>query len=65
MLETVKRWVPITYDAFCQYRLGGFNLSAKGLEAVKRMLAGEEVSQKDSGLSPREWREMLEALGRA
>ena len=64
MLDTVKRWVPITYDAFCQYRLGGFHLSAKGLDAVKRMLAGEEVDQKDSGLSPREWREMMEALGR-
>ncbi len=64
MLETVKRWVPITYDAFCDYRLGGFNLSAKGLAAVKRMLAGEQVSQKESGLSPREWREMMAALGR-
>ena len=64
MLETLKRWVPITYDAFCDYRLGGFNLSAKGLDAVKRMLAGENVGQKDSGLSPREWREMLAALGR-
>ncbi|MCH8918399.1 MAG: FAD-dependent thymidylate synthase [Alphaproteobacteria bacterium] len=64
MLETLKRWVPITYDAFCDYRLGGFNLSAKGLEAVKKMLAGVEVTQKDSGLSPREWREMMAALGR-
>jgi thymidylate synthase (FAD) len=64
MLETLKRWVPITYDAFCQYRMGGFHLSAKGLDAVKRLLAGEAVSQKDSGLSAREWREMMEALGR-
>jgi thymidylate synthase (FAD) len=64
MLDTVKRWVPITYDAFCQYRLGGFNLSEKGLAAVKRLLAGEKVDQKESGLSPREWREMMEALGR-
>ena len=64
MLETVKRWVPITYDAFCQYRLGGFHLSEKGLAAVKRLLAGEAVTQKDSGLSAREWREMMDALGR-
>ncbi len=64
MLETLKRWVPITYDAFCDYRLGGLNLSEKGLAAVKKLLAGEDVSQKDSGLSPREWREMMEALGR-
>lgn len=64
MLETLKRWVPITYDAFTQYRMGGFHLSAKGLDAVKRLLAGEAVDQKASGLSPREWREMMEALGR-
>ncbi|HEX9809214.1 MAG TPA: FAD-dependent thymidylate synthase [Alphaproteobacteria bacterium] len=64
MLETLKRWVPITCDAFLQYRLGGFHLSERGLAAVKRLLAGEAVTQKDSGLSPREWREMMAALGR-
>ena len=42
----------------------GPRLSAAGLEAVKRMLAGEEVSQEESGMSKREWREMMEALGR-
>ncbi len=65
MAETVKRWVPITYQAFEDYRLGGTQLSAAGLAAVKRMLAGEQVSQPDSGLSKREWRELMEALGRA
>ena len=64
MLDTLKRWVPITYEAFCQYRMGGFHLSAKGLDAVKRLLAGEKVDQKSSGLSAREWREMMDALGR-
>ncbi|MGY9005555.1 MAG: FAD-dependent thymidylate synthase [Alphaproteobacteria bacterium] len=64
MLEMVKRWVPITYDAFVQYRMGGFHLSEKGLGAVKKMLAGDAVSQKESGLSPREWGEMMEALGK-
>ena len=23
MLDTVKKWVPITYDAFMDYRVGG------------------------------------------
>jgi thymidylate synthase (FAD) len=64
MLDTLRRWVPITYEAFCQYRMGGFHLSAKGLDAVKRLLAGEKVDQKSSGLSAREWREMMDALGR-
>ncbi|MGE0653893.1 MAG: thymidylate synthase (FAD), partial [Alphaproteobacteria bacterium] len=64
MLDTLRRWVPITYNAFCQYRLGGFHLSSKGLDAVKRLLAGEKIDQRASGLSAREWREMMAALGR-
>ncbi len=64
MLETLKRWVPITYEAFTQYRLGGAHLSAKGLEVVRRMLAGDTVSAEDSGLSAREWRELMDSLGR-
>ena len=63
MLETVQRWVPLVCDAFLQYRMGGVHLSEKALQAVKRMLNGEKVDQKESGLSLREWREMLDALG--
>jgi thymidylate synthase (FAD) len=64
MLDVVKRWLPIAYQAFLDYRQGGVHLSAKGLEIVKRMLAGEEVAQEGSGLSAREWRELMESLGR-
>ncbi len=64
MLETVKRWVPIAYQAFAEYRLGGAHLSAKGLAVVKRMLAGETVTQETSAMSKREWRELMDALGR-
>ena len=63
MLDTVKRWVPLVYDAFLQYRMGGVHLSAKAAAAIKRMLNGEKVEQKDSGLSAREWRETMDALG--
>jgi len=64
MLETVKRWVPLVHDAFVQYRLGGVHLSAAGLAIVKRLLAGEKVDQASSGLSAREWRELMASLGR-
>ncbi|MCH9050689.1 MAG: FAD-dependent thymidylate synthase [Proteobacteria bacterium] len=64
MIETVKRWVPLAADAFAQYRMGGANLSAKGLEVVRRLIGGEEVGQEESGLSKREWRELMETLGR-
>ena len=64
LLETVKRWVPITCAAFLDHAVGGLHLSAKALAAVKRMLAGEAVTQEDSDLSKREWRELMESLGR-
>jgi thymidylate synthase (FAD) len=64
MVDTLKRWVPITHGAFMEYRLGGTNLSRTGLAIVKRMLAGEKVEQASSGLSAREWRELMAALGR-
>ena len=63
MLETVKRWVPLVCDAFLQYRMGGVHLSEKALQAIKRMLNGEKVDQKESGLSLREWRETMDKLG--
>jgi thymidylate synthase (FAD) len=31
---------------------------------VKRLLAGEKVEQKESGISAREWRELMAVLGR-
>ena len=64
MLETVKAWVPLTYAAFADYRLGAATFSAAMLVVLKRMLAGEAVEQKGSGLNKREWTEMMAALGR-
>jgi len=62
LLDIVKRWVPLTHDAFVNYRLEGAELSKQALAVIRRMLAGETVSQEDSGLSPREWRELQELL---
>jgi thymidylate synthase (FAD) len=61
LLEIVRRWLPLTHAAFVDYRLEGAALSAKALAVVRRMLRGETVEQADSGMSPREWRE-LQAL---
>ena len=64
MIETLARWVPLVHEAFMDYRVGGVELSAAGLAVVKRLIAGEDVAQKDSGLPPREWRELMAVLGR-
>jgi thymidylate synthase (FAD) len=64
MLEMLRAWVPITCAAFEDYRMGAVTFSATMLAVLKRMLAGEAVEQKGSGLSKREWTEMMMALGR-
>ncbi|MGD9614395.1 MAG: FAD-dependent thymidylate synthase [Alphaproteobacteria bacterium] len=64
MLETVKRWVPIVYGAFLEYRLNAATISATGLTVIRRMLNDEKVDQLSSGLSLREWRELMAVLGR-
>ena len=64
MLATLRRWVPLTCAAFMDYRMGGAQLSGKALTVVRRMIAQQTVTQADSGLSGREWRELMELLGR-
>ena len=64
MLDTVRAWVPATFAAFQDYRLGAATLSAQMLAVVRRLLAGEAVEQKASGLSKREWGELMQTLGR-
>ena len=63
MLDILKAWLPITYQAFMDYRMGGTALSAKGLAVIKRMIAGEAVSQEQSGMSKGEYRELMGVLG--
>ena len=62
MLDTMKRWVPMTHAAFLQYRTGGLHLSEAALRVVRRMLAGETVTQEEAGLGAREWRELMASL---
>jgi thymidylate synthase (FAD) len=62
MLEVLDKWVPATASAFREYRLGGAMLSASGLAAVRRMLAGETVTQETSGIGRREWGELMGLL---
>ena len=59
MLDTVKKWVPITYDAFMDYRVGGTEVSAKGKLIIKKLINGEKTSIEDSGLTKREWNELM------
>ena len=62
MLDTLKSWVPITYDAFLDYRVGGTEVSSKGKSVIKDLIAGKNISIDDSGLSKREWNELMNAF---
>ena len=62
MLDTVKRWVPITYEAFMDYRVGGTEISSKGKKIIQKLINGEKVDMEHSGLSKREWNELMMAL---
>ncbi|MSP05523.1 MAG: FAD-dependent thymidylate synthase [Acetobacteraceae bacterium] len=64
MIAATRAWVPVACQAFEDYRMGAVNFSAQMLGVVKRMLAGEEVAQEGSGLSRREWTELMAALGK-
>ena len=62
MLDTLKKWVPITYEAFMDYRVGGTEVSEKGKLIIQKLIKGEEINLKNSGLSKREWNELMDAF---
>lgn len=62
MLNILHAWVPVTASAFEEYRRGAVTFSATMMQVLRRMLAGENVEQKGSGLSRREWDEMVASL---
>jgi thymidylate synthase (FAD) len=59
----VKRWVPLTWEAFEDYRLGAATLSRQELAAVKEMLAGKTPDLEKLGLSKREQEEFRARFG--
>ena len=61
--EVVKDWVPMAYGAFEDYRLDAVQFSGKAMAVLRRRLAGEVVTQEDSGMSKGEWREFEGSLG--
>ena len=55
ILDIVKKWVPVTYEAFEDYRVGGTQLSAKEILILKKIIKGETVDPDAEGISKREW----------
>jgi thymidylate synthase (FAD) len=64
LFPVMAAWVPLTWAAFQDFRLTAQTFSGPMLAVLKRMLEGQAVAQEGSGLSRREWREFMAALGR-
>ena len=62
MLDILKKWVPITFEAFMDYRVGGTELSLKGKSVLKDLISGKKIDIENSGLSKREWNELMSAF---
>ena len=62
MLDTLKKWVPTTYEAFMDYRVGGTEVSAKGKIILQKLIKGDDIDLEQSGLSKREWNELMIAF---
>ncbi|MEM6563664.1 MAG: FAD-dependent thymidylate synthase [Pseudomonadota bacterium] len=60
--DMVADWVPAAFKAFEDYRMGGATVSARGLHCIRKMIAGETVTQENSGMSKGEWREFVDLL---
>ena len=63
ILDILKKWVPMTYDAFMNYKHGAVSVSKMNRELLKRMIGGEKISRENSGLSKGEWGEFAEMFG--
>lgn len=62
LMNVLEQWVPLTHAAFREHRLDGVQLSATALAVVRRMIGGEKVTEASSGLTKREWDDLVSVL---
>lgn len=58
ILRIVSSWVPLTHEAFLDFRLNSVTLSAQAVDVLQTFMDGNRVSREGSGLSIREWDEL-------
>jgi thymidylate synthase (FAD) len=64
MIDIVKRWAPIAFEAFEEYSMHGVYVSRKAIAVLQKMLAGHNVLQTESGLTKREWEEVMSTFSK-
>ncbi len=60
ILNIVKKWVPHSYNAFVNYQQNAKSFSQNSLAVLQKLLHKQPVSQETSGLSQREWQELVD-----
>ncbi|MDR1551775.1 MAG: FAD-dependent thymidylate synthase [Holosporaceae bacterium] len=59
ILNILEKWLPLTYEAFIDYRKDSVLLSKKCKELITRMLNGEHITREKSDLSIGEWQDFV------
>ena len=54
MLDVVKMWVPVTYEAFVDYSLCSYKVSKNCIELINKQLCSEDTSDIEKKISARE-----------
>jgi thymidylate synthase (FAD) len=62
LLRILQAWVPVTHEAFVEHHLESVSLSKSAVSIIRRLLAGEKVTFEKSGVSKREWNDLVEAF---
>ncbi|WP_339045173.1 FAD-dependent thymidylate synthase [Candidatus Mesenet endosymbiont of Agriotes lineatus] len=62
MIKIIKKWVPLTYNAFVEYCLESSSISKSGLDIVRKLIKGEEVKREENAIGKREWNELMSVL---
>ncbi|WP_264687744.1 FAD-dependent thymidylate synthase [Wolbachia endosymbiont (group A) of Sympetrum striolatum] len=62
MLDIIKKWVPLAYNAFVEYCLESACISRTGLEIICKLIKGENVTREESNIGKREWDELMSIL---
>jgi thymidylate synthase (FAD) len=63
ILEIVKVWVPASFEAFDEFRLGSVTLSRSEISVLRDLLEGKDVTDARKLMSKREWAEFAKIFG--
>ena len=62
LIKILKKWVPLTYKAFCSYMLNSAELSQEALQVIRELIKGKKVKKNSTGLTNREWDELQKLI---